>query len=82
MMTTALTTAKFTKRMPDLADYIPTEEAAQKLGYHVIYIRRMLREGKLKGIKVGPTWLVSRASVDDYQKANKGMDKNDPRRGQ
>lgn len=81
-MTTAVITAQIRRKMPDLADYMTTEEAARKLVFHVISIRRMVRDGKLKGLKVGPVWLVSKASVDEYLKANKGMSKNDPRRGQ
>lgn len=71
-----------TRRMPDIADYMTTEEAAEKLGFHVISIRRLVRDGKLKGVKVGPTWLVSRKSVDEYLKSTDGMSKTDPRRGQ
>ncbi len=67
--------------MPDLADYMTTEEAAKKLGFHIDHIRRMLRLGDLEGLKVGPTWLVSRASVTQYLKDTEGMDKRDPRRG-
>jgi excisionase family DNA binding protein len=69
------------RRMPDLAEFITTEEAAQALGFHVIYIRRMVREGKLKGVKVGPTWLVAKKSIEEYKKQTEGMSKNDPRRG-
>ncbi len=39
--------------MPDLAGYITTQEAAQKLGYHIIYVRRMVRKGKLQGQHAG-----------------------------
>lgn len=67
--------------MPDLKDYMTTEEAATRLGYHLESIRRMLRDGELKGIKVGRTWLVLRKSVEEYLKQTDGMDKYDPRRG-
>jgi excisionase family DNA binding protein len=66
--------------MPDLAGYITTQEAAQKLGYHIIYVRRMVREGKLQGKKIGQMWLVSIKSIEAYQKDTTGMSKNDPRR--
>lgn len=69
------------KPMPDLADYMTTEEAAKKLSFHIVHIRRMLREGDLEGLKVGQTWLVSRKSVEKYREATAGMDKRDPRRG-
>ncbi|MBI5714426.1 MAG: helix-turn-helix domain-containing protein [Chloroflexi bacterium] len=67
--------------MPDLDDYLTTESAAKELDFHVEHIRRMLRDGDLKGLKMGHGWLVSRKSVADYKKLTKGMDKRDPRRG-
>lgn len=71
----------FNRRMPDLADYMSTDEAAQKLGFHVAHIRRMLREKDLEGLKVGITWLVSRKSLEQYLKETEGLSKFDPRRG-
>jgi excisionase family DNA binding protein len=68
--------------MPDLAEFITTSEAASRLGFHVIYVRAMIRDGKLDGIKIaGKTWLISRNSVDRYLKITSGMEKHDPRRG-
>jgi excisionase family DNA binding protein len=67
--------------MPDLKEFITAEEAARLLGFHVVHVRRMLREGDLKGEKIGKTWLVLRKSVDDYIEQTDGMDKFDPRRG-
>lgn len=67
--------------MPDLSDYMTTQEAAKALGYHVESIRRLLREGDLQGLKVGTLWLVQRASVTEYIQKNAGLDKFDPRRG-
>ena len=66
--------------MPDLADYMTTQEAAAALGFHVEHVRRMRRLGKLKGKKVGAMWFISRQSVIDYQKQNVGLGKFDPRR--
>lgn len=68
-------------KMPDLKDYMTTEEAAKALGFHIDHIRRMLRESDLEGLKVGITWLVSRKSVADYKKQTEGLGKFDPRRG-
>jgi len=78
MMTMPITRKR---AMPDLAEFMTTEEAAVKLRFHVVHIRLMLREGKLRGRKIGSTWLVERKSVDEYLKATAGMDKRDPRRG-
>jgi len=68
--------------MPDLNDFITTQEAAEKLGYHVIYVRQMLRDEKLEGLKIGKMWLVQKESINKYLKNTVGMDKHDPRRGQ
>lgn len=70
-----------TRSMPDLSDYLTTEEAAGRLGFHVDHIRRMLRQGDLTGKKVGQMWFVAKASIEKYQKATSGMGKFDPRRG-
>ena len=68
--------------MPDLLDFISTEEAAQRLDLHVVTVRNMIRSKKLEGIKVsGKTWLVSKKSVERYRSDTGDMSKNDPRRG-
>ncbi|HOY51436.1 MAG TPA: helix-turn-helix domain-containing protein [Prolixibacteraceae bacterium] len=66
--------------MPDLRDFITPEEAARMLGFHVEHVRRLLREGDLKGEKIGKAWLVLRKSVEDYISFTKGMNKYDPNR--
>lgn len=66
--------------MPDLRDFIITEEAARMLEFHVEHVRRLLREGDLKGEKIGTAWLVLRESVEEYIKETEGMSKFDPRR--
>lgn len=66
--------------MPDLAEFYTTQEAAEKLGFHVKTIPMMLRNKTLDGVKFGRAWLVSKKSVKDYLEKTKGMSKNDPRR--
>jgi excisionase family DNA binding protein len=66
--------------MPDLNDFISTEEAADKLKYHVEHVRRMMREGSIEGLKIGRTWLVKRDALDSYMKRTAKMAKHDPRR--
>jgi excisionase family DNA binding protein len=69
--------------MPDLAEFMTTEETAIKLRLHVVTVRNMIRAKKLEGLKIGgKTWLVSKKSVEDYRIETEGMSKNDPRRGQ
>lgn len=67
--------------MPDLADYVTTEDAARTLGFHVVSIRNMVKNGTLDGLKVGRSVLISKKSIDDYKRRTFGMSPNDPRRG-
>ena len=66
--------------MPDLNEFVSTEEAAEKLKYHVEHVRRMMREGSIEGVKIGRTWLVKRDALDSYMKRTSKMAKHDPRR--
>jgi excisionase family DNA binding protein len=68
------------REIPDLNDFISTEEAAEKLKYHVEHVRRMMREGNIEGIKIGRTWLVKREAVDRFMKRTASMTKHNPRR--
>lgn len=68
--------------MPDIADYMTPKEAAGKLGFHVLSIYRLVRDGKLESLKVGPAVMISRKSVEKYIQETGGMSKNDPRRKQ
>jgi excisionase family DNA binding protein len=66
--------------MPDLEEFMTTQEAAEKLGFHVKSIPSMMKDKELDGIRFGKVWLVSRKSVQEYLEKTKGMSKNDPRR--
>jgi acetyl-CoA synthetase len=44
-------------------DVLTAEEAAQVLRVHTQTIKRWLADGKLKGIKIGRAWRVSRAEI-------------------
>jgi len=66
--------------MPDLNEFVSTEEAAERLKYHVEHVRRMMREGSIAGLKIGRTWLVKREALDSYMKRTAKMAKHDPRR--
>ena len=65
--------------MPDLAEFMTTQEAAEKLGFHVKSIPKMVRDDVLKGVRFGRAWLVSRESVEEYLKKTKDMGKRDLR---
>ena len=63
-----------------MPDYITTEEAAEILGYHSVYVRKMVREGKLRADKKAGIWWVHREAVEEYKKSVEGKAKNDPTR--
>lgn len=65
-------------------EWITTAEAAELTGYHVKYIRRLVREGKITGTKRGGRdWWVDKASVEAYIDEMKrlGTAKHNPLRG-
>jgi len=49
-----------------LNNHISVQVAASYSGYSTQYLRRLLRTGKLEGIKVGQVWLVDKAALDLY----------------
>lgn len=46
--------------------YITVRQAAELNAYNPAYIRELLRTGKVKGMQVGQTWLIHRASLAKY----------------
>ena len=68
------------KTMPDLAEFYTTQEAAEKLGFTLQGVSRLIRQNRLSAVRFGRAWLVSRKSVAEYLKKTDGMSKNDPRR--
>lgn len=69
------------KTMPDLTEFMTTEEAAAILGFQVKSIRNMVYNGTLQASRWGRSLLISRKSVTEYLEKTQGMSKNDPRRG-
>lgn len=47
-------------------DNISLDEAANRSGLHKVTVRRLLREGKIRGYKFGKYWVVSLRSLDEY----------------
>lgn len=47
-------------------DTLTAKEVAERLGYTAQHVRRLLREGQLKGRKVGRDWVVSREAVEAF----------------
>jgi len=48
------------------SNFITVQYAAKYSGYNPQYIRRLLRNGKLEGIKIGQVWLIKLASLEEY----------------
>lgn len=68
--------------MPDLSEFMTTEEAAQVLGFQVQSVRNMIYKKLLPCERFGRTLLIPRQAVFDYKEKTLGMSKNDPRRKQ
>jgi excisionase family DNA binding protein len=47
-------------------NHISVKAAATFSGYSLQYIRRLLRSGKLTGLKIGQVWLIDKAIFDAY----------------
>jgi excisionase family DNA binding protein len=60
-------------------DWLTTVEAAEISGYHVIYLRQLIRDGKIEARKFGPVWQVNRQSLTTYIKI--ARESGDRRRG-
>jgi len=48
--------------------HITVQAAAEVTGYNIQYLRRMLRSGALKGVKIGQMWLIDMESLEAYFK--------------
>lgn len=49
-------------------EYLTTEEAAKLLKLHPDTVRRLIREGKLPGIKIGGQYRIRRRDIDEKLK--------------
>lgn len=45
---------------------LSVEEFSQKANITVTYARQLLREGKIRGVKLGKEWIVDNKEVDIY----------------
>jgi excisionase family DNA binding protein len=61
-------------------EWITTSEAGRLTGYDVAHIRRLVREGRVRGMKFGRDWLVYLRSVQEYSDEMRrlGPAKHDP----
>ena len=59
-----------------LNNLISVKAASASSGYSLQYLRRLLRTGKLVGIKVGQVWLIELAAFEAYlENASKATDR-------
>ncbi|NJM42729.1 MAG: helix-turn-helix domain-containing protein [Anaerolineae bacterium] len=65
-----------------MVDWITTTEARRLTGYHIVYLREIIRDGKIKAQKFGRTWQVDRKSLLVYLKTSKQISdrRHGPRR--
>jgi excisionase family DNA binding protein len=49
-----------------LGKYISIQTATEATGYNIQYLRRLLRAGKITGIKIGQVWLIEFDSMEAY----------------
>ena len=57
-------------------NHISIQAAAEFSGYSLQYLRRLLRSGKLAGIKIGQVWLIDKGAFDTYlENANPATDR-------
>ena len=47
-------------------ELMPLDVLAQKLGIHIVTIRRYVRQGKLKARKIGRSYYVSKDSLKGF----------------
>lgn len=59
-----------------LGNCISVYAAAEYSGYSLQYLRRLLRLGKLAGMKLGQLWLIDKDAFDAYlEKASQATDR-------
>ena len=75
------TRTKVKDTMPDLSEFETVQAAAEKLGFTVQGVSKLIRQKKLDAVRVGKMYLVSKASVKAYEQLTDGVNKNDPHRG-
>jgi len=62
-------------------DWISISEAAQLTGYFPEYLRKLIRQGKIKAERKGPMLWVDRRSLITYLRASEKAGKKDKRHG-
>ena len=66
--------------MPDLNEFMTTDQAAKALDFTVESVRQLVYKNKLESQRFGRSILIPRKAVKEYLEKTKGMNKKDPRR--
>lgn len=66
--------------MPDLSEYMTTEQVAKELGFTVKSVRNMIYRNSLPCERFGRSLLVPKKAVFEYLEKTKGLPKNSPLR--
>ena len=53
--------------MQERLGLITAHEAAEELRIHRVTVDRLLREGKLTGVKLANRWLIDQSSLDNFR---------------
>jgi excisionase family DNA binding protein len=54
--------------------YMSSGDAAERLGYTIQHVRRLLKQHRLEGFKLGRDWVVLSSSVDAWAKRDEFLD--------
>ena len=68
------------KEMPDLTEFMTTDQAAKALDFSVESVRQMVFKKKIESIRFGRSILIPKKAIKEYLDKTKGMSKHDPRR--
>ena len=52
-----------------LKNLITVQEATARYGLSGVYIRLLAREGRIRGRKMGTTWVIDPSSLEQYMKS-------------
>ncbi|MFT3890492.1 MAG: helix-turn-helix domain-containing protein [Anaerolineales bacterium] len=66
--------------MPDLDEFLTTDQAAKALDFTVESVRQLVYKKKLESQRFGRSILIPKKAIREYLEKTKGMNKRDPRR--
>jgi len=56
-------------------ELLSVREVAENLGFTVEYTRSLLKKGKIKGLKVGHQYVITKEEFENYLKENNALSK-------